>query len=86
MPNSREMLKKYLADHGYDGLYNGNCGCGINDFAPCDEGPFPECAAALSMIIPPDGIARYAGEIIHYDDIIGPGDTVFFEVDLGDQK
>jgi hypothetical protein len=41
----------WLREHGYDGLYaliNGTeeCGCGVDDFAPCGEGPFPQCVPA----------------------------------------
>jgi hypothetical protein len=44
----------WLEARGYDGLYanfnaplgGDGCGCGLNDFAPCMEGPFPECVPA----------------------------------------
>lgn len=33
-----EMVKRYLIDNGFDGLYNEDleCGCEINDLEPCD--------------------------------------------------
>lgn len=39
----------WLRAKGYDGLYatEGPCGCGLDDFAPCGEGPFPECVPAV---------------------------------------
>ena len=41
----------WLKARGYDGLYalidgGDECGCSVDDFAPCNEGPFPECKPA----------------------------------------
>ena len=34
----KEIVVKYLKDNGYDGLYDEmDCGCLIDDFAPCDS-------------------------------------------------
>jgi len=37
--NVIEILKKWLKDNGYDGLYNDEyddiCGCSLDDFVPC---------------------------------------------------
>lgn len=47
---------KWLEARGYDGLYarvgGDECGCSIHDFAPCLEGPFPECVPAEQRDIP----------------------------------
>jgi len=32
-----DMVKEWLRDHGYDGLVNGDCGCSLDDFMPCEE-------------------------------------------------
>ena len=35
----KEIVKQYLEQNGYTGLYNGDieCGCGLDDFAPCGD-------------------------------------------------
>jgi len=30
-----EIIKEYLTTNGYDGLCCEDCGCGIDDLAPC---------------------------------------------------
>ena len=32
-----DIVKKYLRDHGYDGLAGDGCGCSVNGLAPCDN-------------------------------------------------
>ncbi len=45
-----EIVEKYLRDNGYDGLYNPDdeCGCLINDLAPCGE-MNEECRAGIIL-------------------------------------
>lgn len=33
---AKEIIIKYLKDNGFDGLCGEDCGCGIDDLAPCD--------------------------------------------------
>ncbi len=42
----REMVRAYLDGMGFDGLYSADaeCGCKLDDLAPCGE-MSPECAA-----------------------------------------
>ena len=37
--NVLEIIKEYLIQNGYDGLYNtaGECACLVEDLAPCSE-------------------------------------------------
>lgn len=43
--NVKEIVRKYLEDNGFSGLYNSDdfdCCCGIDDLMDCDE-PRPDC-------------------------------------------
>ena len=31
------------------------CGCCLNDFVPCGDGPYPDCQPAIRLIVPDDG-------------------------------
>ena len=33
--NGKEMIKKFLEEHQYDGLYSEECGCDLSDLMPC---------------------------------------------------
>jgi len=44
----KEIIKKYLQDHGYDGLVNtsDDCGCSVDDLGPCGCINVYECEPA----------------------------------------
>lgn len=66
----KDIVLDWLKTNGCDGLCNDDCGCGVDDFAPCEEGPWSNCIAAQSRVLGPD---EYIGEC-------GPDDTVFVPV------
>lgn len=39
----RDILKQWLSANGYDGLYGYECGCELDDIAPCGEGSVLSC-------------------------------------------
>jgi hypothetical protein len=45
---AREIIKKYLEDNGYDGLFyaQGECSCQLNDLMPCGE-IYDMCVAGI---------------------------------------
>lgn len=44
----KEIVFIYLRDHGYDGLCNDLCGCGLDDLMPCCD-PMNECKPAYEI-------------------------------------
>lgn len=55
----RALRIQDLRAAGADGLVvPGECGCGLGDFAPCGDGPYPECVAARALIVPAEGTIR----------------------------
>ena len=44
-----EVVKEYLATHGYDGLCTEGCGCSVDDLAPCGGEGIASCVVAKSV-------------------------------------
>jgi len=48
MKSVKEIIKDYLIEKGYDGLYSaGNCACKIDDLIPCQDSCENCCAGYL---------------------------------------
>jgi hypothetical protein len=64
--NAKEIVKKYLEENGYDGLFNwyGECGCKKDYLFPCESCP-AYCEAGY-LIDPPE---QYKDEVDYW---IGP--------------
>ena len=65
-----EIIKDAIKNHPVaDGLCSAleECGCGLDDLAPCELGPHRRCSLAKSRIL---------GEFEYKDDC-GPGDLWF---------
>lgn len=47
-----EIVRRWLSENGYDGFYlDGECGCLLDDFAPCGE-MGSECKAGYKVAGP----------------------------------
>lgn len=53
--NIREIVKQWLIDNKYDGLYSDDCACVIDDLIPCD---FVEAGCKAGHRIPCPGKER----------------------------
>ena len=51
---AKEIIRKYLVEHQYDGLYTEDCGCCLDDLLPCDYSP-SDCKPGYRHIDPDEG-------------------------------
>ena len=47
-PDLEQITMLFLAENGYDGLFNGKCACLTNDLMPCGN-PQPQCTAGYKV-------------------------------------
>lgn len=52
--NVRKIVKQYLIDNGYDGLCTIDCGCGVDDLAPCSDICIYDCEAGHKVPCDPE--------------------------------
>jgi hypothetical protein len=62
MMNVRDMVEKALRDYQFDGLYNDECGCSIDDLMPCGD-HCAHCEAGCNQPVDPAS---------GFDFVIGP--------------
>lgn len=49
----QKIVYQAIKDAGADGLCdNDECGCGLDDFAPCEDGPYSDCQLARKLTVP----------------------------------
>lgn len=64
----QEIVKDWLTAHGYDGLAGDECGCGVDDLAPCGFCNLDECKAAHKRVADNDDAVMYmcmVGDVIY---------------------
>lgn len=65
--NIREVIKKYLEEKEFDGLYGCECGCAVDDLMPCGElNNLSECEPGYKSPASPES---------EFDFMIGPHKT-----------
>jgi len=47
--NVKEIVRKWLQENGYTGLYGDDCGCEIADLMPCDSEDAINCKAGYKV-------------------------------------
>ena len=62
-PTVQEIIADWLLEHGYDGLYDDECGCRVGDLAPCCNSSVLNCR--------PGYLQECADE--EFDFFVGPG-------------
>jgi len=44
-PDGKSMIRQFLIEHKFDGLYNEECGCQLSDLMPCGNEFAIDCQA-----------------------------------------
>jgi hypothetical protein len=64
--NVLQIIKIWLKDNGYDGLCSTDCGCSLDNLAPCDREEIAECEPGYKNPCPgPGKCERYDPKIRH---------------------
>jgi len=61
----RNMVKRWLKQHGYSALvYPGmGCGCGFDDFMPCDNPVVNGCVPGYEKIATKEDVENWEGDV-----------------------
>jgi hypothetical protein len=51
--NCAQIIKSYLVENGFEGLFCDNCGCDLDDLMPCDS-VCSECTPGYQVMVPDD--------------------------------
>jgi hypothetical protein len=73
----QEFVLAALRSQGFKGMCDGECGCGIEEFAPCGDGPYSECAPAYALLVPENGVLIDPQDGLRVSHDGHPGDVVF---------
>ncbi|MEN6492609.1 MAG: hypothetical protein ABFC85_11530 [Rectinema sp.] len=71
----KEVIVKYLQGNGFDGLAGEDCGCGLDDLAPCESCNTFECSPAYRTMCDGNPKPDEDGETDH--DCIGSPHEMF---------
>jgi hypothetical protein len=64
----KEIVAAWLKEHGYDGLRNRSCGCGVNDLFLCSKVGVDDCEPAYSHRSPCNDCDDPMGGCVHNSD------------------
>ena len=69
--NVREIMAKWLKEHGYDGLWDYDCGCKVDDLMPCEDGG-PKCEPGYLAKCDCEGECDGERWHVQAGDVLGP--------------
>lgn len=57
----KEIVKAWLIENKYDGLYQDDCGCFTEDMMPCDDCGVQRCVAGIKKVFQDEGELPHEG-------------------------